>query len=371
MKSKIMFFRFLAGQIFSCFFCFFVYSETLIIQSSDQHSSYKKMLDFLASIEVLSSQFKSRYPDGKIVIVVNGDVSSYAKYSLESLDRGHLIYKTLSQLARKYFVVYTFGNHDAFDWDDSQLFLEQMHLLKSEGVNLVVGNVDFYSGYEDLFEPSVDLINPSGKIIRFIGYTLPYYNKKNKLEKFQRRGPKIIKEIKGINMGIPLKKANRQRKINSVVISMHLGISKAKWFVSQLNPSSKKKLKLVFAGHDHQKEMSKISKVHLIDSGAYFHFSAVILNDKGRVLFKKFFPNELQKDMAEQLNSKSLEAQLIDQAEDRLLDLVNLRKTKGKKVFKTSPKRSSPDPERAGQITENNKPRCIKVFQGGRQLSIH
>ena len=329
------------------------------------------MLDFLGSIEVLSSQFKSQYPAGKIVIVVNGDVSSYARYSLESLDRGHLIYKTLSQLARKYFIVYTFGNHDAFDWDDSQLFLEQMYLLKRGGVNLVVGNVNFYSKYEDLFEPYVDLINPSGKITRFIGYTLPYYNKQNKLEKFQRRGPKIIKEINGINMGISLKKANRQRKINSVVISMHIGISKAKSFVSQLKPSSEKKLKLVFAGHDHQKEMSKINKVQLIDSGAYFHFSAVILNDRGRLLFKKFYPHELQKDMAEHLNSKSLEAHLIDQAEERLLDLVNLKKTKGKKIFKTSPKRSSPDPDRAGQITENNKPRCIKVFQGGKHLNVH
>ena len=362
MKLETMFYRFLALQILSCFFCLFAYSETLIIQSSDQHSSYKKMLNFLASIEALSSEFKSHYPEGQVALVINGDVSSYDKYSIYSLDRGHLIYETLSRLAENYFVVYTFGNHDAFDWNDSKLFLEQMLLLKRSGVNLVVGNADFYPEYADLFARHVDLVNSSGRIIRFIGYTLPHGRKQNKLQKFQRRGPKVIEKIKGINMNIPLKKANKQHKITSVVISMHLGVSKVKWFVSNLNFSVSRKLKLVFAGHDHQQEMTQIKNTHIIDSGAYFSFSAVLLDDKGEVLSKRFFDEDSQKNRVSSMSANSLEAQLAKHVQERLLDLKKSRKVKISKPLNGN----FSNAQRVRRKTRKYKSSCVKMFQKNR-----
>ncbi|MCZ0932781.1 MAG: metallophosphoesterase [Oligoflexia bacterium] len=364
-----MFFKLFAFfQLFGCFFCFPAFSETLILQSSDQHSSYKKMLNFLAVIEVLSSEFRSQYPEGKVALVINGDVSSYDRYSINSWDRGQLIYDTLSKLAKKYFVVYTFGNHDAFDWNDSQLFLDQMLLLKGGGVNLVVGNADFYPEYADLFDQQADLVNSSGKIIRFIGYTLPYGRQQNKLQKFQKRGPKIIEKIKGINMNIPLKAASKQSKVVSVVVSMHLGISKAKWLVSDLSLSAGRKLKLLFAGHDHQQEMTRIKQVHIIDSGAYFSFSAVLLDDRGEVLSKKFFDEGSQKDRADLMDTNSLEAQLIKKAKGSLLNLTNLRKKRREKA---------PSPLRAGSVpiqgarkqTRDYQSPCVKSFRKKRAVT--
>ena len=335
------------------------------------------MLNFLASIEVISRDFKQKYPDGKLAIVINGDVSSYARYSLESLDRGHLVYKTLSQLAEKYFVVYTFGNHDAFDWDDSELFLEQSLLLKEAGVHLVVGNVDFYPEYADLFEAYADLENPSGKIIRFLGYTLPYGRKQNKLERFQRRSPKVIERIRGINMNIPLKKINQISQINSVVVAFHLGISKVKWHVSNVNPDINKKLKLVFAGHDHYQEMKKINNIHVIDSGAYFSFSTVLLSDRGKVLSKNFFNEESQKYKRDFMDKDSLEAWLIDLAERELSELVKLRKTsRGKKLSRKRARygltRTEYNDQRRQESSKDKKQRCIKIFKSKkRNLSIH
>ena len=322
----------------------------------------------MGSIEVISSRFKNQYPDGKIAIVVNGDMSSYLRYSLDSLDRGHLIYKTLSELAEKYFVVYTFGNHDAFDWNDSQLFLDQALLLKEGGVNLVVGNAEFYPEYSDLFAPYADLVNSSGKIIRFIGYTLPGGGKSNKLNKFQNRGPKIFKSLGGINLNNPLKKANRQRKINAIVVSMHLGISKVKWHVSHLTPSVRKKLKLVFAGHDHQREMTKINNIHVIDSGAYFHFSTVLFNDKGRVLAREFFDEDRQKNLSALMNLNSLEARLVAEAQEALSDLIHLKNSRGKKVFRMAVSNGTINTLREEKKpTKNNKPRCVKSFQNKRR----
>ena len=366
-----MFFRFFAGQILSCFFCLLVYSETLIIQSSDQHSSYKKMLNFLAAIEVLSSQFKKKHPEGRIALVINGDVSSYTKNSWESLDRGQLIYEVLSQLAKKYFVVYTFGNHDAFDWNDSRLFLDQAILLKEGGVNLVTANADFYLEYQNLFRSHADLVSPSGTIIRFIGYTLSSSKKPDRLEKFQRRGPKIIENIKGINLNLPLREANRQRSIKSVVVSMHMGLSKAKTSVSQLDPSLGKKLKLVFAGHDHKQEMIKFNQVQIIDSGAYFSFSAVLLSDRGQVLSKEFFNEDSQKNIAGFVDENSLEAQLIEQAKEVISELMRLKKPRRKKAIASLKGGSLTGAQGAQKKTKERKLRCIRIFQKRRAVNIY
>ena len=83
---------------FKLCFLFFSYSakaDLLIIQSSDQHSSYKKLPLFLASIEVISRDFKQKYPKGEIVLLINGDFSSKDNH-WTTKDRGTLGYEMLS-----------------------------------------------------------------------------------------------------------------------------------------------------------------------------------------------------------------------------------------------------------------------------------
>ena len=73
-------------------------------------------------------------------------------------------------MAQKYLVIYTFGNHDAFDWNDSRLFLNQMKILSRAGVQLIVANAFFGSKYEALFRPYVDVYLSKNKSIRFAGH---------------------------------------------------------------------------------------------------------------------------------------------------------------------------------------------------------
>ena len=223
----LFFKRFSFCYLFFWFFCFSVVSETLIIQSSDQHSSYKKMINFLASIEALYRDFKDKHPQGSVALVINGDFSSRETHSKIQGDKGDFGYEILGQLAKKYSVIYTFGNHDAFDWNDSQLFLDQMNLLKHAGVNLIVSNVRFFPEHEGLFNSYVDLVLKKGQALRFVGYTLPY-RKKDALLKFQHKGPKVIDRLTSIDMAGPLQDANTEQEITAVIMSLHLGLSKLK-----------------------------------------------------------------------------------------------------------------------------------------------
>lgn len=357
--------------LFHFLICFKLYSETLILQSSDQHSSYKKMPDFLAGIEVLTRKFKQSHPDGSIILVINGDFSSFEKHSKFMWDRGDFGYSILAQLAEKYEVIYTFGNHDAFDWNNSQLFLDQMNLLKNSGVYLLAANSVFYPEYENLFYPSIDIPLSSNYYMRFIGYTFP--NRKEKeLLRFNRNSPKVIDKINGINMKPFLSEVNNQDNISAAAVSMHLGIKKTKALISELDPNLKDKLSVVFAGHDHKQELSKTDHVYFVDSRANFNFSQVLLDPYGKVLAVDFFNESSQEELAHSIQKESLESDLIKQTR-KFLSLQQKRAAKINpvKILTNIPKREREEPVRALNGNGNKKPSCIKVFQGKKTVDVY
>ena len=367
LKLALMSFKaFIFCQLISCLLCFSAHSEILILQSSDQHSSYKKIPNFLASVEVLYREFKEKHPQGPVVLIINGDFSSLDSHSETQWDKGDFGYEILSQLAKKYSIIYTFGNHDAFDWNDSQLFLHQMTLLKQAGVNLVVANADFHPDYKNLFSPYIDLVLKKDQIIRFIGYTLPS-RKRDALLKFQHKGPQVIDQINSINMAVPLANANEQKDIVAVVMSMHLGILKVKSAVSNLLPHLRDKLKLVFAGHDHKYKFDRVENTQIVDSNAYFNFSQVILDDKGNIVSTEFFNARSQAVLAGLVKPASLESHLIQQTRE-FLSLKQKRKKKFRSsaVSVTIPRKQYPSIIQQTQSLnrENKRPRCIKMFQG-------
>ena len=369
-----MFFRLLKFCLsLSFLLCFKIHSETLILQSSDQHSSYKKIQGFLTSIEVLYRDFKEKHPDGSVVLIINGDFSSFNKYSKFSWDKGNFGYSILSQLAEKYSIVYTFGNHDAFDWKDSQLFLDQMNLLKTSGVNLIVENIDLHSKYENLFSPYVDIPLSSKYKMRIIGYTLPRRKEKD-LEKFQYNGPKIIQSINAINLEPALKSAERDYKVLTVAVSMHLGAKKVNRFFNHLAPDLTNKLNLMFAGHDHKQKIERLNNTFIIDSKAHFNFSKVLLDDYGEVRSVKFFDEKAQKKLNGSFDKESLESDLIDQT----IKFLNIRKKRKKKLYAVPspipliniPKKEREKTVRALNLKKNHKPHCIKVFYGKQSVNF-
>ncbi|MCY4321906.1 MAG: metallophosphoesterase [Bdellovibrionaceae bacterium] len=353
---------------FGLFLCAFVSSETLIIQSSDQHSSYKKMSNFLASIEVLSRRFKTSYPKGSVVIVINGDFSGFGQNAQFHWDRGSFGYIILSELAKKYSIIYTFGNHDAFAWSDSQLFLEQMSLLKHSGVNLVVENTVFYPEYQDLFKPYVDIPLSSENKMRLIGYTIPD-RKKDTLLRFQENSPMVIEKFTGLNsIERHLKEANSKDEIKAVALSMHLGVSKVKNTLSKLDSDTKAKLKIAFAGHDHKNITYKLANTQIIDSGAYFKFSQILLDNKGEILSLSFFNTKDQSDFSLLVDENSLEYSLINDIRN-FLTSKTIRENEFRPLifpvlFDIPRKTNGHKIEVQKSSEKDKKPPCMKTFKG-------
>ena len=304
--------------IIACLFSFFSYGQVLVIQSSDHHSSYGRMSDFLASLEVLSRKFKKDHPKGKIVLFINGDFSSSNEVS--NNDQANFDYDILSQLAEKYIIFYVFGNHDSFDWRDAhQLFISQMKKLKQAGVHLLATNVSFYSEHQDLFEPFFDISLEKNKKIRFAGFALP---KTQQYRFFREQGSdqRIIRKIEDIPDAIDslAKEVNQQEDIISLVVGMHLGFRRVKKIVSKLDGEIRKKIKVIFAAHDHAQKIFKIDNTQIIDSKDRFNFSKVVLNENGELVFKKFFDEQSQREIMVKMDRSSLEAQLIIQVNNHI-----------------------------------------------------
>lgn len=300
---KLLFFSF----VFSLHF--FSFSETLILQASDGHSSYRRMQAFLGSIEVLTREFKSRHPKGNVLIIINGDYSSLLH--LTEADSGDFGYEILSQLARKYLVLFTFGNHDSFNWNDSQVFLRQMEMLKKAGVQLLVANVAFEPGYENIFSPFLDL-SLSGKKVRFVGFTLPYKESFRFL--YPDFGPQVISDVFPIGPKAAqiMEEADQDPEIAKVVFSMHLGHTKVRKALSEIPAKHRNKLNLIFAGHDHDEFFGLIrSTTHLVDSNAFFEFSAVTLDDQLKVAGREFYNVTRQKGLSQRVKPGSLEFHLM------------------------------------------------------------
>lgn len=340
------------------------FGEMLIIQSADQHSSYKQLPHFLASIEVVSRQFKQRFFNGQIVLIINGDFSSHPnswsasnkKTFLDSLnynplaasDKGTFAYKILSSLAKKYNVIYTFGNHDAFDWADPQLFLQQMLMLKKSKAHLVVNNAEFYSKYKDLFKPYVDIKTSQNTIIRFIGYTLPGA-KKRRVAWSQRQSPAVIHDILPIqnNLLNTLHSSNHNPRISSLIVSFHLGIHKTIGIFKKIEKQNLQKVKAVFSAHDHMVSLNKkVHKIPVIDSGSFFNFSTIILDNKEQILEHNFYDHLSQIKLLASVKKNSLEYNLIQRSNNFIKKL-----TKSKSLL--TPKK------------DNHRGPCAKVFSQG------
>jgi len=333
--------------------CFlYAHSEILIIQSSDQHSSYSRWPHFLASVEILSRKFKNKYPEGQVIIVINGDLSSQIKFwskeekqkflnnkgrnLLAEKDKGTLSYELLADLARKHTVLYTFGNHDAFDWQDSQLFLDQMNILKESGVHILAANVKFASNYQHLFQPFIDIQTSHNKTIRFMGFTLPNNSKNNWAADHNAIGPSVILNILNSNQLLKtIRAASKSPKVHSLVLSFHMGFNSLQKIFSNAPPRDIKNIKLIISGHDHipVAQKMKLKQSLLIGAGAYFNFSTILLDYNGNVKKTEFFTSHDSKQHSHLVNKYSLEYTLIQRAKLFVHHLLQHKKLKRNNIY--------------------------------------
>ena len=136
------------GRVFSLLvilgFPVFGFSQTGILQWTDAHSTLETFTRQMAAIDSVAQDYYQRNPQGEFVIHVIGDFTSINPLSSE--DAGWSFFKGLRLLKeRGHRVIFTPGNHDAFDWsvrvDGAKLFEEQMLFLHQSGIEVVVGNL--------------------------------------------------------------------------------------------------------------------------------------------------------------------------------------------------------------------------------------
>lgn len=279
-------------------------AQVLIIQSSDNHSKYQHIEDFVRSTEIIMQDFKMKHPTGQIVFVFNGDYSGASKYTGQDLgDRG---YQLLHRLAQDYPVLFTFGNHEAFDWINQgiadDLFHRQMKQLHANGVTLLVRNAIAKPQTQKLFTKHFDLTMPQGTTLRFSGLTL-----EELLEKVNSRD-KQVKEIYSVR--------SYQQELRDIIAESETSKGRIKHIVAfhdsqkhtllAMNEAPEKireHIPLVFSAHDHQVHVDQVGKTTVIDSGSNFEFSTIELDTNGEIRSHEFFPHLRQQELILEANN--------------------------------------------------------------------
>ncbi len=283
----------------------FIYSfasraELLIIQSSDNHSKYKRIEAFFHATNDAIENFHKQYPNGQVVFVFNGDYSGASNFSNYKLDRGKLGLKVMTTLAEDYPVLYTFGNHEAFDWlvDGlaNDLINEQLEYLHKNGVVNLVSNIEMKKRSQQFITPYYDLVTKADHRIRFHGLLLEtFFEKVQGLDGF--KPDEVLKVGTYKDSARSIFKKAKVDKVNSIVFAHHEGFKHVKRATAEYLDMLPRgiKLPLSFASHDHLVKSMVMGQSHIIDSGSNFDFTAVVLDDESRVISTKFYPVEEQK----------------------------------------------------------------------------
>lgn len=286
-------------------FGFCIQAQTLIIQSSDNHSKYQRIEDFIVSSYELIDDFKKRHPQGDVVFFFNGDFSGASKYTAK--DFGNIGYELLERLARQYTVLYTFGNHEAFDWiiqgvaDD--LFFRQLNRLHKAGVQLIAENILAKDRTQRLFVPHFDLQQVDGSILRFRGYALESLFDKVNSNEHQIKEILEIESYQKAFLRIKEKKAKKVKsnKVVKYILGFHDSHSHIMKAIQEAPPVVKNLVTLAFSAHDHEVHKNIIGNTTIIDSGSNFDFSAVELDKQGRLVSHLFLDNEKQLEIVQRV----------------------------------------------------------------------
>ena len=112
------------------------WGRVLLIQWTDVHATLQTMSRQVYAIDEMAREFKAKHPEGEVVVYIIGDFTST---NVHVDDKGWLSIEAMKLLKRRgYTLLFTPGNHDAFDWvvgkpGDIQLFIDQMRQIKNWG----------------------------------------------------------------------------------------------------------------------------------------------------------------------------------------------------------------------------------------------
>jgi 2',3'-cyclic-nucleotide 2'-phosphodiesterase (5'-nucleotidase family) len=265
------------------FRAFSLSAQVRLFQLSDAHSSLETIGSQMQAIDSLASDFLVQNPKGEVVIYILGDYTSINSFSQK--DGGWLSYRALKIFKDKgYTVLFTPGNHDAFDWsgkvDGAELFLQQMQKLNEWGIPILAANIEKptkpFKNFISKSYPLRTLKTPT----HIVGMTLDVLLKKSNLS--DQRAPRLFENIGKYEVSIDRAlKDLRDQGVEQVLLGIHQGHLRLAELAKRQKQTGQGEI-IHYMGADDHLVASYVKKGALItDAGAYGSFNVIDYNKKG------------------------------------------------------------------------------------------
>ena len=281
-----MFLRLVLSLVVLAGFSPAVWGQVRLIQWTDVHSKLQTISRQVYAIDQMAQKFKAENPEGEVVVYILGDFSSINPYVD---DEGWLSIEAMKLLReRGYTVLFTPGNHDAFDWVESpgdiQLFISQMQKIKSWGVQILAENFTGRTLLLDSLLSSSYHLETVEPVTHVVGLTLDRLIDHSNLYEEEARA--LFNDIENYNqvLGRILPKMSN-KGVKTVILGVHDGHGKVSHIAKDpgIIKNSGIRIPLMMAAHDHLVASYKVGETLISDAGSYGSFSVIDISQKGKV----------------------------------------------------------------------------------------
>ena len=282
-------------KFFSLFLSLFLFSspswgKVLLIQWSDVHSEIESMTRQLYAMDQIAQEFKAQNPqNSEVVIYILGDFTSLVPL-LKT--KGWLLFQAIKLLRdRGYTVLFTPGNHDAFDWiqeaKDTQLFIDQMQKITEWGAVILAENLrDRSPTLDSLIRPSYPLktLKPTTHII---GFTLDRILSHSNFNNLNTEPNPLFQIVEKYDQSLKrILPQAKEQGIQQIFLGLHEGHKKvAKLAVgTDFMKTFGIDIPLMMAAHDHLVVSYKRRNTSIVDGGSRGSFNAIEISETGEIL---------------------------------------------------------------------------------------
>lgn len=298
----------------------------LIIQYSDSHSYYVSIPTMLGMVRKRIKEFLSNSPDGEIIFINNGDLSSRSAWCN---DEGWLNFRLLRHFGSYHPGIWVPGNHEALDWrgaDGRRLFIQQSEFLRGQTVTVpdpdwdkiyrrsgivpVAANLEIAPALQPHFQPYRDIpILKGTKTVRMLGYTIDDFFK-HAVYNLDIQ-PELFSDTHNLQMTIRRQLVEAEAAgVDWVIPSFHQGIGHVEKYAEQIRAFvenngrlSRLRIPAMFAADDHKEAEKEVLGYPIFDSGSKYTFRSVELDLNGKVVRQKLHrPKDLSRQEREALN---------------------------------------------------------------------
>jgi hypothetical protein len=307
--------------------------RTLVFTLSDQHSYYQYLENFIRSKRVLEQQFLKENPDGKVIVDITGDFSGVNEWTAREKGLvGQLGYDALALLSsggETYNI--GFGNHEGLDRGGekgNQLFLQQSEqLLKTlsqnagEPVYLIGSNFELSPAAAKLIRPYRDVIAPTGERQRYIGGLFDNFYAKTSKAAIKIFGPQIPL-LDQMKTQIELAARDGIKTVYFMMHEDHVQLAKRLeelflWMASRPE-FAQIQIPVVYAAHSHKIAKIKVGDTWIINSGSHWQYTAVTLDENGRLVESQFMNFADQERVGQTAELSAIEEKVITKVRDFL-----------------------------------------------------